>query len=171
MQTKRPIHQTMLFLVSFIFDTWHFKTTIHSFLILQFPSFLFCSVKVLFPLSVMHTIFSQGLWLLLAVLFCYLSHPLEGLWLHLFFIFVFQISWFHCLSLSQIRQSCCCESRWQFSNWLKQKTLIKRPWRIFFSRVNFLCWLLFQYPFLPVLPQQHVKDPGHFAKEQVAGYT
>ena len=37
--------------------------------------------------------------------------------------------------------------------------------RIFFSRVNFLCWLLFSYLFhSPVLPQQHIKDPGHSAK-------
>ena len=36
--------------------------------------------------------------------------------------------------------------------------------RIFFSWVNFLYWLLFQYPFHPLLPQQHVKDPDHSAK-------
>ena len=38
--------------------------------------------------------------------------------------------------------------------------------RIFFSRVNFLCWLLFRYPPPPhpVLPQYHVKDPGHSGK-------
>ena len=34
---------------------------------------------------------------------------------------------------------------------------------IFFSRVNFLCWLLFCVRSTPVLPQWHVKDPGHSA--------
>ena len=53
------------------------------------------------------------------------------------------------------------------AQWLERRT---RDWkvvssnpcrcggRIFFSRVNFLCWLLFRYPF------QRVKDPGHSAK-------
>ena len=41
--------------------------------------------------------------------------------------------------------------------------------RIFFSVVNFLCWLLFRYQFHPMLPQQHVKDPGHSSKS--AGYS
>ena len=36
--------------------------------------------------------------------------------------------------------------------------------RIFFSRVNFVCWLLFGIHYIPVLPQWHVKDPGHSAK-------
>ena len=36
--------------------------------------------------------------------------------------------------------------------------------RIFFSRVNFVCWLLFGVHSTPLLPQWHVKDPGHFAK-------
>ena len=36
--------------------------------------------------------------------------------------------------------------------------------RIFFSRVNFLCRLLFGVSSTPVLPQWHVKDPGHSAK-------
>ena len=35
---------------------------------------------------------------------------------------------------------------------------------IFFSRVNFLCWLLFGVHSNHVLPQWHVKDPGHSAK-------
>ena len=33
--------------------------------------------------------------------------------------------------------------------------------RIFFSRVNFVCWLLFGVRSTPTLPQRHVKDPGH----------
>ena len=32
--------------------------------------------------------------------------------------------------------------------------------RIFFSRVNFVCWLLFGVISTPVLPQWHVKDPS-----------
>ena len=36
--------------------------------------------------------------------------------------------------------------------------------RIFFSRVNFVCWLLFGVRSTPVLPQWHVKDPGHSAR-------
>ena len=33
-----------------------------------------------------------------------------------------------------------------------------------FSRVNFLCWLLFGVRSTPVLQQRHVEDPGHSAK-------
>ena len=36
--------------------------------------------------------------------------------------------------------------------------------RIFFSRVNFVCWLLFVVCSFPRLWQWHVKDPGHSAK-------
>ena len=36
--------------------------------------------------------------------------------------------------------------------------------RIFFSRVNFVCWLLFGVRSTPVLPQWHVKVPCHSAK-------
>ena len=36
--------------------------------------------------------------------------------------------------------------------------------RIFFSRVNFVCWLLFGVRSIRVLLQWHVKDPGHSAK-------
>ena len=36
--------------------------------------------------------------------------------------------------------------------------------RIFFSRVNFMCLPLFGVRSTPVLPQWHVKDPGHSAK-------
>ena len=40
----------------------------------------------------------------------------------------------------------------------------RRSGRIFFSRVNFVCWLLFGVCSTPELPQWHVKDPGHSAK-------
>ena len=36
--------------------------------------------------------------------------------------------------------------------------------RIFFSGVNFVCWLLFGVHSTPLLPQWHVKDPIHSAK-------
>ena len=36
--------------------------------------------------------------------------------------------------------------------------------RIFFSRVNFVCWLLIGVRCTLVLPQWHIKDPGHSAK-------
>ena len=36
--------------------------------------------------------------------------------------------------------------------------------RIFFPRVNFVCRLLLGVHFTSVLPQWHVKDPGHSAK-------
>ena len=36
--------------------------------------------------------------------------------------------------------------------------------RIFFHRVNFLCWLLFDVRSIPVSPQWHVKDPDQSAK-------
>ena len=36
--------------------------------------------------------------------------------------------------------------------------------RIFFSRVNFLCWLLFVIYSTATIPQWHMKDPGHSAK-------
>ena len=35
---------------------------------------------------------------------------------------------------------------------------------IFFSRVNFVCLLLFGVRSTPVLPRWHVKDPGHSAE-------
>ena len=35
--------------------------------------------------------------------------------------------------------------------------------RIFFFMVNFLCWVI-SVSVPPLLPQKHVKDPGHFAK-------
>ena len=35
---------------------------------------------------------------------------------------------------------------------------------MFFSRVYFVCWLVFVVRSTPVLPQLHAKDPGHSAK-------
>ena len=41
--------------------------------------------------------------------------------------------------------------------------------RIFFSRVNFVCWLLFDIRSTPVLPQWHVKDPDRSAESVCVG--
>ena len=45
--------------------------------------------------------------------------------------------------------------------------------KTFFSRVNFVCWLLVGVFSSPMFLQWHVKDPGHSAKSsvQVAGFT
>ena len=40
----------------------------------------------------------------------------------------------------------------------------RSSWRIFFSRVNFVCWLLFRVWSTRMLLQWHVKNPGHSAK-------
>ena len=36
--------------------------------------------------------------------------------------------------------------------------------RVFLSRVNCLCWLLLSVHSTPMLPQWHVRDPGHSVK-------
>ena len=36
--------------------------------------------------------------------------------------------------------------------------------KIFFFRINFVCWLLFSVCFSPILLHWHVKDPGHSAR-------
>ena len=55
------------------------------------------------------------------------------------------------------------------AQWLERRTVAgSNPsgsgGRIFFSRVNFLCWLLFRYPFHPSVTAVARKDPGHSAK-------
>ena len=40
---------------------------------------------------------------------------------------------------------------------------------IFFTRVNFLCWLLFRYLFHPRVTESHVKDLSHSAKSVDGG--
>ena len=39
-----------------------------------------------------------------------------------------------------------------------------RSSKIFFSRVYFVCWLIFGVCSTPVLPQWHIKDPSHSAQ-------
>ena len=45
----------------------------------------------------------------------------------------------------------------EFESW-------QEGWVNFFSRDNFVCWLLFSACSSPMLPQWHVKDPSHSAK-------
>ena len=51
-------------------------------------------------------------------------------------------------------------------SWSQGWELESRPEgrRIFCSRVNFVCWLLFGVCSTPVLPQRYVNDPSHSAK-------
>ena len=79
--------------------------------------------------------------------------------------------------------SCPCERRFACGKhksreartacWLERRTHDRKfassnPGRkggtIFFSRVNFVCWLSFGVRSTPVLPQWHVKDPSHSTK-------
>ena len=43
--------------------------------------------------------------------------------------------------------------------------------RIFFSRANFVCWLLFSVRSTPALPQWHIKTPVILPKVQMTGYN
>ena len=49
-------------------------------------------------------------------------------------------------------------------SWSKSCEFESQQKRIFFSRVNSVCWLFFGERSTPVLPQWHIKDPGHSAK-------
>ena len=72
------------------------------------------------------------------------------------------------------------EERARIARWLERQTRDPKVscsnpgrsgGRIFFSRINYVCWLLFGVRSTPVLPQWHMKDPDHLPKVQVAGYT
>ena len=64
------------------------------------------------------------------------------------------------------------------AEWLERRT---RDWkipgtcrsggRIFFSRVNWLCWLLFQYPFHPRVERSTQKMPVILPEAQMAAYS
>ena len=54
---------------------------------------------------------------------------------------------------------------------LQVRILVEAAERIFFSRVNFVCQLLFGVRSSPVVPQWHIKDPVILSKVQMAGYT
>ena len=80
----------------------------------------------------------------------------------------------------QIKQNQCILGA-GIAQWLERRT---RDWkvagsnpcwnggRIFFSRVDFLCWLLFRYPFHPrVTTVARKKSRSFCQKVQVAGYS
>ena len=73
------------------------------------------------------------------------------------------VSFTHCITSGGARIAC-----WQECQTRDRKVTSLNPGRsggrIFLSRVNFVCWLLFSDCFTPVLPQWHVKDPSHSAK-------
>ena len=48
----------------------------------------------------------------------------------------------------------------EFESWQERREIFF----FFFSRVNFMCWLFFDACSTPVLPQWHLKVPGHSAK-------
>ena len=54
--------------------------------------------------------------------------------------------------------------RWTCDRKVASSNLGRSSGRIFFSRVNFVCWLVFSLRSTPVLLQWHVKDPDHSAK-------
>ena len=58
----------------------------------------------------------------------------------------------------------CWLERWTHDRKVASSNPGRSGGRIFFSRVNFLCWLLLGVRSTPVLPQWHVKDLGHSAK-------
>ena len=68
--------------------------------------------------------------------------------------------------LNRSQDSSLVEHRTRDQN--RQKVASSNPGtssrRIFSSRVNFLCWLLFGIRCNPVLPQWHIKNSGHSAK-------
>ena len=78
------------------------------------------------------------------------------------------------LSIKLKKETVYCRDYWTgMACWLERRTRDRKVassnrcrsgGKMFFSRVNFLCWLLFGVRSTPVLPQQHIKDPGHSAK-------
>ena len=77
-----------------------------------------------------------------------------------FFIFLFFFPFFFFYHIAGI--TCWIDRRT-----LDRKVVSSNPGRIggwiFFSRVNFVCWLV-RCPFHPLLPQWQAKDPGDSAK-------
>ena len=58
----------------------------------------------------------------------------------------------------------CWLERWTCDRKITCSNPCRSGGRMFFSRVNFVCWLLFSVHSTPTLPQWHVKDPSHSAK-------
>ena len=69
--------------------------------------------------------------------------------------------------LSSNSHSCalaCWLERWTRDRKNARSNPSRSGRRIFFSRANFVCWLLIDVHFTPMLPQCHMKDPSHSAK-------
>ena len=66
-------------------------------------------------------------------------------------------------SVQYTRTACWLERRTRDRN-VARSNPGRSGGKFFFSRVNLVCWLLFGVRSTPVLPQWHVKDPGHSAK-------
>ena len=69
-----------------------------------------------------------------------------------------------CLIIAMGAGIACWLGCWIRDRKVAGSNLSRSGGRIFFSRVNFVCWLLFGVRSTPVLPQWHTKDPGHSAK-------
>ena len=54
--------------------------------------------------------------------------------------------------------------KWRLARMVASSNPGRNEGRIFFSRVNFVCWLLFGVRSTVLLPQWQVKDPDHSAK-------
>ena len=80
------------------------------------------------------------------------------------------IHWVMCLhtAVDEAERVTCVDLRPLLTRTRDRKAASSNPGRsggrIFFSRVNFVCWLFFSVRSAPVLPQWHVKDSGHSAK-------
>ena len=70
---------------------------------------------------------------------------------------------FYCVGFQGARIACWLEC-WTYNWKVGSSNPSRSGGRIFFSRVNFVCWLLLGVRSTPVLPQWHVKDPSHSAK-------
>ena len=69
------------------------------------------------------------------------------------------------LQISQCWAGIACWLEHQTPNWkIESLNPGRSGGRILFSRVNFVCWLLFSVRSYPMLLQWHIKDPGHSAK-------
>ena len=65
----------------------------------------------------------------------------------------------------------CCQERRTRDYKVASSNPSRSGGRIFFSKANFVCWLLFGVRSTSVLSQWHAKDPGHSAKMLVTGYV
>ena len=69
----------------------------------------------------------------------------------------------HTVLGQEVRIACRLE-RWTREGKVASSNPSRSCRRIFFSRPNFVCWLLFGVCSTPLLLQWHIKDPSHSAK-------